>query len=388
MRTRNSTALAVFVGVLAGFMVVGCAGLRIDRSLRPSPYDWLMYGGSEGRTQRSSTELAPPLERRWEYNALGGITASPLVRDSVVLVTTLHGELQAVNVSNGRRIGYVVLESAVAGTPAWDGVHAYVPLANAEESLVCLSMTRAQKVWGVSLGPIESSPLLFKDRLYVTTLDGIVYSVKKEDGMEVWKFESAPKAARKPIRSSPATDGRVLVFGSDEGTIFGLDIETGRLLWKYAVGASIFASTIIQDGKAIVGSLDGVLHAVDVISGKLSWTYETGSKIYGGAAANAEKIFVGSADGVLHAVDAHMGNVVWRFQTKSVINSAPLVAGAFVYFGSLDRTLYALRTDSGEEVWRFPVEGRIKVPPVLWGRTLLVTYEDKYIAALTPVSQR
>jgi outer membrane protein assembly factor BamB len=387
MRTKNLKTPSIFVGLLAGLMLAGCAGLRVDRSLRPRPYDWLMYGGSEARTQRSFTEVAPPLERRWEYNALGGITASPLVRDSVVLVATLHGELQAVNLSNGKRIGYVVLESSVAGTPAWDGLYAYVPLANAEESLVCLSLTRAQKAWGVSLGPIESSPLLLKDRLYVTTLDGIVYCVKKQDGMEVWKFESAPKAIRKPIRSSPATDGRVLVFGSDEGTIFGLDIETGRLLWKHAVRASIFASTIIQDGKAIVGALDGVLHAVDVTSGKHLWLYETGSKIYGSAAANAEKVFVGSADGVLHAIDVRTGKEVWRFQTKSVINSAPLVAGGFLYFGSLDRTLYTLRTDTGEEVWRLPVEGRIKVPPVLWGRTLLVTYEDKYIAALKPLSE-
>ncbi|MEX0736184.1 MAG: PQQ-binding-like beta-propeller repeat protein [Bacteroidota bacterium] len=363
-------------------LAVGCAGLRLDRPFRAGQNDWLMYGGDQSRVNRTTAEIAPPLELLWEYNALAGITSSPLVRDSVMLVTTLHGELQAVNMNTGKRLGYVVLESSIAGTPAWDGANVYIPISSGSESLVCLGLNRAERRWAVFIGSIESSPLIVGEQLFVTTLGGVLYALNKIDGEEIWKFETAPKGRRKPIRSSPASDGEVLVFGSDDGTLYGINLKDGSLRWKYQTSGSIFGTPIIKGGHALVGSQDGWLYSVDVMTGSLRWKYETGSRIFGPASANHDLVFIGSADGQLHAVNTESGKNVWTFSTRSVINSAPLVAGAYLYFGSLDRTLYTLRAETGEELWRLPLEGRVKVSPVLWGNTLLVTYEDKFISAL------
>ena len=367
--------------IILSLFALGCAGIRLDRPFRPGGDDWLMYGGDKSRVNRTGEEIAPPLEQLWEYNALAGIASSPLVRDSVMLVTTLHGEVQAVNVNNGRRLGYVVLESSIAGTPAWDGANVYVPIASGTESLVCLGLNKAERRWSVSIGSIESSPLVIGDHLYVTTLDGILYALDKMDGEELWKFETAPKGRRKPIRSSPASDGEVIVFGSDDGTLYAVNLKDGSLRWKYETSASIFATPVIKGGRAFVGSQDGGFSCVDVATGSLMWKYETGSRIYGSASANNDLVFIGSADGTLHALLAESGTKAWTFMARSVINSAPLVAGTYLYVGSLDRTLYALSAASGEELWRLPFEGRIKVSPVLWGNTLLVTYEDKFVSA-------
>lgn len=367
--------------LLVSLIAVGCAGIRLDRPFRGGENDWLMYGGGPERLNRTPVEIVPPLERVWEYNALAGITSSPLVKDSVMLVTTLHGELQAVNLNTGRRLGYVVLESSIAGTPVWDGANVFVTIATSSESLVSLGLNKAERRWALSLGFIESSPLLIGDRLFVTTLDGIIYAIDKMDGEELWKFETAAKGRGKPIRSSPASNGEVLVAGGDDGVIYGVAIKDGSLRWTYKTSGSIFATPIVNGGSVVVGSQDGGLYCLDVVTGLLRWKYETHSRIYGAASATNRLVFVGAADGTLHAVSLETGKQVWKFSARSVINSAPLVAGSLLYFGSLDRTLYCVRAETGEELWRLPVEGRIKVPPVLWGNTLLVTYEDKFISA-------
>lgn len=342
-----------------------------------------MYGGMPDRGNAASGSIRPPLERIWQYNAQGGILGSPLVRDSVMILGTLHGEIQAVDLSNGKRLGYKVLGSAVVGTPVLDGSLVIVTLAGKQETLLAYDLRDGKPSWVFPSGSIESSPLVVDEFVYVTTLEGLVYCVQKRTGDEVWKFEM-DQADSSPLRSSPASDGSILVFGSDGGMLIALDRSSGTLKWKVETGASIFSTPVISSGIVVVGNLKGVVYGVDAHSGAIRWEFNTGSKVYSPAAASGTSVFVGSADGILHALDIRTGKQLWKFSAKSVINSAPLVTGSLLYVGSLDRTLYCLDRSSGEEVWTFKADGRIKVPPVLWGDILLVTSEDKYVTALRP----
>ncbi len=374
------------VPILFLLLIPGCSGLRIERSFRPGPNDWTLAGGSAARSNAATVSLKPPLEEVWEYNALAGITATPLVRDSMMVVVTLNGELQVVNVQNGKRMGYVVLESAIAGTPALDGSAVIIPVAGGNETIVSLSLRNSERNWKANVGPIESSLLLDDDHVYLTTMQGFAYCLKKNDGKEVWKFATGTEELRKPVRSSPATDGQDVFFGCDDGFVYALDRTTGALRWKYNTGAPVFASPIVAGQSVLVGTLGGILYNIKTSTGAVQWKFDAGSPIYGNAATGSGRVFFGSSDGNGHALDLSTGARLWRFSTRSVINSPPLISGDLLYWGSMDRTLYALDAQSGRELWNYSALGRIKVPPVLWGNLLLVTSEDKFIVALKPTS--
>ncbi len=100
MRTAVSSALMLTA------LLLGCSGLRFHGSFRSGPHDWIMLGGGPARTNASTANVRPPFRLLWEYNAQGGIIAQPLLRDSVIVVSTLHGEIQAVHVRTGKRLGY------------------------------------------------------------------------------------------------------------------------------------------------------------------------------------------------------------------------------------------------------------------------------------------
>jgi outer membrane protein assembly factor BamB len=365
---------------------VGCSGLRIDRLFRSSANDWTSFGGSTSRTNVAPTSLKPPLEEAWEYNALAGITSTPLVRDSMVMITTLNGELQVVNIINGKRLGYVVMESAIAGTPALDGVSAIVPVAGGNETLVSLTLHNSQQNWKVAVGPIESSPLLSGGFVYVTTMEGRVFCLDKQDGKEIWRFNSGTDERRKPIRSSPATDGISIFFGGDDGVVYALDSGTGTPRWKFNAGAPVFATPVVAGQSVLVGTRGGTFYSIDNGSGQVRWKVDLGSPVFGTAAATERTVFVGSSDGNCQALDLATGSRTWKFAMRSVVNSAPLIAGDVLYWGSMDRTLYALDAQSGKELWKYHARGRIKVSPVLWNNLLLVTSEDKFVVALKPPS--
>lgn len=383
---KTAVAVAAALGILL-FLLMGCGEhIRIDRRMTPAPGDWPMYGGASQRANETIFSLSPPLEFRWQYNAMAGIAGTPIVRDSVILVGTLQGELHAIRLSDGESLGYHTLESAVVGTPVWDGPFAYVPVGLGNETFVRISLRTGQREWGLRLGPIESSPLIVGSFLYVTTLDGSLIALQKEDGKEVWRYEYAPKEQRKPVRSSPATDGEVIVFGTDGADVIGVERITGRERWKTNLRSSVFATPIVSDGLCFVGTLDGTFAALDMRTGAMRWMHETGSRIYAAAAASGARVFLGCADGRVLAFERNTGEQLWTFSARSSVNSAPLVSGDLLYAGSLDRMLYALRTESGEKVWEYEVEGRIRVSPVIWGDMLLLTHEDKFITALSPRS--
>ncbi|GJQ21673.1 MAG: hypothetical protein HBSIN02_20280 [Bacteroidia bacterium] len=356
--------------------------MRLNKGLSPRPADWTMYGGGPARTNALGTHVLPPFEFLWEYNAQAGLSATPLVSDSTMIVGTLRGEIQAVDLRTGRRLGYKTLEQPIVGTPALDGSKVILPLSGPEQSLMCLDLAGGREVWAAELGPIESSPLVLGDHVYVTTLRGTVHCLDKDGGNQIWNFDSGTKDHREAIRSSPAVEGRVLAFGSDDHSLYGLDRERGILLWKTPTGGSVFATPLMVDGLVIAGNLAGDVYALDAMTGAVRWTYRTGSKVYASASTSRGTVFIGSANGVLHALDAVSGALRWTFSTGSVIGSSALAAGNLVYVGTLNKRLYALDAATGRERWGYEAEGRIRVSPVLWGDILLVTSEDKYITAL------
>jgi outer membrane protein assembly factor BamB len=366
-------------------LLAGCStGIDLRRSLHVRPFDWVTYGGMSSRTNQSPSVVSPPLKPVWEYDAVSGIAGTPLVKDSVILVGTLKGELHAIRLSDGEGYGFSTLESAVVGTPVLDGNYAYVTCAQGKETLTSIFLQDGKRQWGMQYGPIETAPLMIGEFLYVTTLDGTLVSVKKADGTEFWKYEIGAKERRKPIRSSPASDGEVIVFGSDDGAIYAVERLTGRLRWKYQTGASVFATPVLQEGVCVVGSLDSVLYAIDARTGTVRWKYDTGSRIYAPASASRSLVFIGASNGTIAALSLDSGRKVWSFDTKGPVSSAPLIAGEVLYVGSMDHTLYALRLQTGEKIWGYEVEGRIRVSPVIWGDVLLLSYEDRYITALRP----
>jgi outer membrane protein assembly factor BamB len=373
MRTLSSLAI---VSVL---IVAGCSGLRVNRSIISRPTDWAMYGGGPSRSNVSQSTIRPPLRQIWQYNAQSGVSGTPLVRDSIMVIGTLHGEIQAVNVTNGRRLGYKMMEGAIVGTPVLDGSRVIFAMSDVQESIVAMDLVTGKQVWSYAAGSVESAPLMHGNGLFVTTLDGSLLCLEKSSGEELWKFATEED---QPIRSSPATDGTVICFGSDNGHVYGVDRASGRLLWKADAGSSVFASPVITSGLVVVGTIKGVIVALDASTGTKRWSYETGSRVYSAAAGARNMVYAGSANGVLHALAAETGTPLWKFEAGSVISSAPLVASELVFVGSLDKNLYVLDSATGKEQWRFEAEGRIRVSPVLWGDYLLLTSEDKYVTAL------
>jgi len=372
----------IWIVVIA--VLSGCAGIRYDGSFNTSDGDWTTLGGSDERANHTSSDLAPPFRSAWTYSSQGGMLATPLVRDNVLVLATLHGEVQLVALPTGKRLGYITLDGPIRGTPALSGLNVIVPVLSEKESLVYLGLREGRPFWKARTGPVGSSPLLAGEQVIVSTIEGTLVSIAKADGEEVWRFAPGNKEERKPFHSSPALAGENIVCGADDGVLYAVRATDGRPVWSSATGAPIFASPIVVGSAVIVANLDGLVRCLDQGTGEVRWERSLGEPIYATPSSAGSRLLLATAAGEVRALDAATGGDLWRWKAESVVNASPLVSDRYVYVGSLEKRFFVLDISTGAMVWKRDLDGRMKVPAVTWKDYLVLTYEDKTVEALRP----
>jgi len=142
-------------------------------------------------------------------------------------------------------------------------------------------------VWRTEVPPGHSSPVLVKDRIFLTAFEEdilLTLAFERSSGKVLWRREAPRPRQEKvdnrntPASPSPVTDGKsVFVFFPDFG-LLAYDLD-GKELWRLPLGPfhnvyGMGASPILIDGKVVLvcdQNLDSFVVAVDKASGAVAW---------------------------------------------------------------------------------------------------------------------
>lgn len=206
---------------------------------------------------------------------------------------------------------------------------------------------------------IRSTPLNYKNTIYIGCYDNNLYALNAADGKFLWKYP-----AEGGIVSKPSAYEDNIFFGSEDNRLHVVSARSGKVVWTYYTDGPVRSSVRIAEGHAFVGSDDQYLHAVNLNTGRLAWKFETSDPIRSTPFVANELVYVGNEMGDFLAIDFR-GNLKWRFRAKRAITSSPTVSGQTILFSSLDATLYALDYRNGFVIWRFRLgKGSISSPSV------------------------
>lgn len=367
---------------LCGVLLAGCGGLRLPEPLKGLPGDWPVFGKTPTRTNATDLIVTPPLTLAWEHDITSGMgTGSPLVIDSVLIVTNLRGELHCINITSGKRIGWAAIGDGVQGSPAIEGSTAYIATANSRESLVAYNLFEGKPLWKKEYGDIEVTPLLLGRRLYFGNTAGMFFCVDKSTGDLEWRFRLPGNTTFKGIRSTATTDGARVFFGAEDGTIYALDATNGAEGWSRTTGAPVFASPALHENILYCGNKNGTLFALNASDGSIIWKFEAGGSIYATPAFTQNLLIIGTTAGTLFGLDRTDGAIQWKQEINSVINSSAAIAGGVAYLGTLKRELLAVNIQDGTVVWKHVLNGRIKTSPAIAHGKVFVATDDKLIHA-------
>ena len=118
---------------------------------------------------------------------------------------------------------------------------------NVNDKLTAIDTETGKEKWVFYVdGPVRFPPIAYKGRIYFVSDDGYLYCLKTEDGKLVWKFHGGPTDRRIlgnerlistwPARGGPVLKDDVIYFASGIWSFMGvyvyaLDAKTGKVIW-------------------------------------------------------------------------------------------------------------------------------------------------------------
>lgn len=232
--------------------------------------------------------------------------------------------------------------------------------AGVAEKAAPIQFTEKDHAWKVELpGVGHSSPVLWNDRLFVTTAEDegkrLLLCLRASDGERLWVREYPGRPHRRHrdnslASSTPAVDDRCVCVcwgGADEFLVVALDHD-GKEIWKVDLGAfksghGFGPSPILHDDLVIVPNDQdgGFLIALERDTGKERWKVSRKSKatyttpcVHRPEKGPAELIFSNYEHG-LTSIDPKTGRTNWEIDVfdKGHIETgigSPIVAGGLV----------------------------------------------------------
>lgn len=165
---------------------------------------------------------------------------------------------------------------------------------------------------------------------------------------ETWQV-----ALRAGIYSSPAVDKQRIVVADNLGRITCFDHQ-GRQRWQYTTGARVIGTLAIGRGVVVAGSADGFIYGLDARQGTLRWKVRTQRPIVSAVTIRSGIAYVGSGDHIFRAIRVKDGTILWSRQgIRGYVETRPLVNRRMVVFGDWANTVYALRRKDGNPLWEW-----------------------------------
>jgi eukaryotic-like serine/threonine-protein kinase len=359
----------------------GCGGtLRLDRPLSASAEDWPQFGRTAGHTSTALREIPPPLQQLWEYDlAAGAANGAPVIVDSILLVGNLRGELHAIHIATGKRLGWTSLGDAINGTPAVDGRTIYVPLSNTARSLVAFDLGAGKIRWEKSFGEIEASIDFNNQRLYFGNLEGTFFCIDAATGEARWKYPLPNNTSLKGIRSTAAVSAQMVFFGADDGTVYALETQDGRLRWQRPTDAAVVAPIISDSLIVVAANLHGTVTAMTPDSGRVLWQFPARHAVRGHPLLSPDLVVVVTTSGMVYGLDRTSGSPRWTTRVGAAVSAGPTASGRYLYLGTQKRECLALRSADGTVLWKTTVGGRIKTSPVVAYNSVVFITDEKVV---------
>lgn len=219
---------------------------------------------------------------------------------------------------------------------------------------------------------IEFQPVLASGRLFFQKNDGELYSVDAQTGRVRWRraigglSASAPAAAGGKVFAVVNRGGAGGIAGAGPGKVVALDARTARIRWSTKLGSASESSPLVHDGRVWVGSQDGTVYCLLATSGRIVWRYHAGAPVKAAPAFSQGRIYFGDYGGGVTALRALSGRVAWRagtsgrsFGRAGSFYATPAVAFGRVYIGNTDGRVYSFAASSGRLAWAHSLGGYV-----------------------------
>ncbi len=344
---------------------------------------WPIFRGRAGLTGSAVGDLGDSLRLVWTFAANGPVNSSVAVGDGRVFVASEDGSVYALNLIDGKKLWSFRTGGDVEAPPLLlDGT---LFVGSTDSFLYAIDASKGRQKWKYNAGAqIIGSANWFRRpdgdgmRILVCSNDE-VHCIDAATGGGVWKYKTEHL-----INGAPAVADQKAVFGNCGGIIHVIS-AAGKKVRTIELDSPVIGSPAAAGRLAWVGNFAKELVCMDLDEGKIVWRYaDADGPFYSSPAVSGDRVVAGSQDEQVHCIDRSNGKRIWVFTTGGAVDSSPVVCGDRVVVASDDGRLYLLNLSDGKELWSYEIGQPIKASPAVAGKVIIVGSEDGVVYAFGP----
>ena len=242
---------------------------------------------------------------QWSKDVPEGTESGPFEREGTVYIGSGSGMVYALRARDGKTVWTHRAAGPVKGALAYSDGRVYFGAYGG--TVTALNARSGDMVWNSATsggsfgraGNFYSTPAVAFGRVYLGNTDGKVYSFSAKTGELAWTKTTGSFVYGAPsVAKVPGTKPSVYI-GSHDGNLYALDARNGGVRWQFDTGAPILGSTSVIGRVAYVSNFGGDSFGVDVGSGKRVFKFEGGR--YASAISDAKRLYASGYSSV-HAL--------------------------------------------------------------------------------------
>ncbi len=241
---------------------------------------------------------------------------------------------------------------------------------------------------------LEFSPVACRRSLYLLKNNGALYALSRQTGRVLWKRKLGALAASSPACGHGTVYAVLLTRGKGTkgGRISALSAHDGHTRWSRKLPSRAESSPLLSDGRLYFGTEDGTVYALRASNGAVRWRFKAGGAVKAALAEADGKLFFGAYGGKVHAIRKRDGTKVWTKETgggrlgirPGNVYATAAVAYGRVYVGSTNGDVLSFSARDGQLAWRHRTGSFVysspAVSPVNGGTVYAGSYDGRLYA--------
>ncbi|WP_036379572.1 PQQ-binding-like beta-propeller repeat protein [Muricauda sp. MAR_2010_75] len=338
---------------------------------------------------------------KWKFKTLAPIRSTAVIAGERIFFANSAGEVFGLNKNTGEMIWKFQVEGAINGPLAVDGLNLYA-ISRAEHAYA-LNISNGQMIWETKFNPTiveniggwknnTAGPVVKNEMVLMPSGDGHLYALNKKNGKEIWVFD-----AGKRLRATPLVQHQTIYQPANNGNLYALNLKDGKERWSFMTEGAAnapedpfkeirrgnFDTPSIKDGILVFGSRDGKMYGVDLATHREKWRYTTGSTWAMANTVDSNTVYMGwSTNNLVSAHDLQTGKELWNHPNNGHVYTKPLIVGNSLFYGCSSGQLYEIDKNTGKDISTFQSGGDIYSAPQYDGQTIFFGSDDSYFYAV------
>ena len=442
---RQKVVVLIFIGVITGIVYLFNNVFAGSKAVLPSEVtesNWTMFrGGLERRGATADVEEPVFGGVNWAFkNEVKTFYSSPCVVGNRVYVNSADkgffkdaGSIYCLDAKTGGIVwkstpkGFRATFSSPSVSEKYlvtgEGLHF-----TRDARVVCLDVEKGKLLWEFrTKSHVESSPCIYKGKVYVGAGDDGYYCFDLATGKILWHLEGEkyPDAEAPPA----VYNGKVyLGLGNKGNAVVCVDAETGKELWRTKAPFPVFTPPTIANNKVFVGmgignfiQGDDEVVAIELqklkVEGKTAaeiteakktikpggevwclnaetgapiWSFKADRSVLGAIVAGKDRLYFASRDGFVYCI-SYEGKEIGRWNAHAAILSSPSLTANYIYCVTETGKLYALGNEDLKLVWETTigtVGPFISSPAIAKGHVYVGSQQDGLLCLGVPGNEK